>query len=76
MKCSLRASATLCLIAPVLALDGQPGLHDPSTVVVDHGKFYVYATDNGLPFSVSDGRWTWRREGSLMQALRADARPE
>jgi arabinan endo-1,5-alpha-L-arabinosidase len=69
MKWSLRVAATLCLAAPVLALDGQPGLHDPSTVVVDHGKFYVYATGNGLPFSTSDDGWTWRRAGMLMQAL-------
>jgi len=69
MKWSLRVAATLCLVAPVLALDGQPGLHDPSTVVVDHGRFYVYATGNGLPFSTSDDGWTWRRAGMLMQAL-------
>ncbi len=69
MKWSLRVAATLCLVAPVLALDGQPGLHDPSTIVVDHGKFYVYATGNGLPFSTSDDGWTWRRAGMLMQAL-------
>jgi arabinan endo-1,5-alpha-L-arabinosidase len=69
MKGALFVAAALCLVAPVLALDGQPGLHDPSTVVVDHGKFYVYATGNGLPFSTSDDGWTWRRAGMLMQAV-------
>jgi arabinan endo-1,5-alpha-L-arabinosidase len=69
MKSALLVATTLCLVAPVLALDGQPGLHDPSTVVVDHGKFYVYATGNGLPFSTSDDGWTWRRAGMLMQAV-------
>ncbi len=39
MKGALFVAVTLCLVAPVLALDGQPGLHDPSTIVVDHGKF-------------------------------------
>src|SRR5690348_14834136 len=69
MKWSLLAAVALCLVAPALALDGQPGLHDPSTIVVDHGRFYVYATGNGLPFSTSDDGWTWRRAGMLMLAV-------
>ena len=46
-----------------------PGLHDPSTVIQADGKFYVYGTGNGLPAFVSDDGWTWRRAGSLMQAV-------
>src|SRR6185503_10519588 len=64
----------LLLASPALALDGQPGMHDPSTVVVHDGKYYVYATGNGLPFSTSDDGWTWRRAGMLMQAV-AGGRP-
>ena len=59
----------LVLVAPLLALDGDPGMHDPSTVVVHDGKFYAYGTGGGLPISISDDGWTWRRAGSLMQAL-------
>ena len=59
----------LLLVAPALALDGQPGMHDPSTVIEAGGKFYVYATGNGLPAFVSDDGWTWRRAGSVMQAV-------
>jgi arabinan endo-1,5-alpha-L-arabinosidase len=44
-------------------------MHDPSTVVVHDGKFYAYGTGNGLPISVSDDGWTWRRAGTLMQAV-------
>jgi arabinan endo-1,5-alpha-L-arabinosidase len=55
--------------SPGLALDGQPGMHDPSTVVVHDGKYYVYATGAGLPVAVSDDGWTWRRAGTLMPAL-------
>ena len=44
-------------------------MHDPSTVVLQDGKFYSYGTGNGLPISVSDDGWTWRRAGTLMQAL-------
>jgi arabinan endo-1,5-alpha-L-arabinosidase len=61
--------AALVAVSPVLALDGQPGLHDPSTVVVHEGKYYVYATGNGIPIAVSDDGWTWRRAGTLMQAV-------
>jgi arabinan endo-1,5-alpha-L-arabinosidase len=59
----------LLAIAPALALDGQPSMHDPSTVIEAGGKFYVYATGNGLPAFESDDGWTWRRTGSVMQAV-------
>jgi arabinan endo-1,5-alpha-L-arabinosidase len=59
----------LLVAAPLLALDGDAGMHDPSTVVVHDGKFYAYGTGNGLPISISDDGWTWRRAGTLMQAL-------
>ena len=61
--------AALMMGCPVLALDGQPGMHDPSTVVMQDGRFYVYATGNGLPIAISDDGWTWRRAGNLMQAV-------
>ena len=57
------------LAVPLVALDGQPGLHDPSTVIVENGKYYVYATGGGLPMSISDDGWTWRRAGCVMQAV-------
>jgi arabinan endo-1,5-alpha-L-arabinosidase len=63
------APLALFLVSPLLALDGEPGMHDPSTVVVHDGKFYAYGTGNGLPISISEDGWTWRRAGTLMQAL-------
>ena len=69
MTYRLVAAIALLLVSPVLALDGQPGMHDPSTVVVHDGKFYVYATGSGLPIAISDDGWSWRRSGTLMQAL-------
>jgi arabinan endo-1,5-alpha-L-arabinosidase len=74
MTWRLLAVGAMFSVAPVLALDGQPGLHDPSTVAVDHGRFYVYATGHGLPISTSDDGWTWRGAGTLMQAM-AGGRP-
>jgi arabinan endo-1,5-alpha-L-arabinosidase len=41
-----------------LALDGQIGIHDPSTIVQCDGKYYVYGTGGGS--LVSDDGWTWR----------------
>src|SRR5687768_9991655 len=69
MKPRHLAAALLVLVAPAFALDGDPRMHDPSTVVLHNGKFYVYATGNGLPVAVSDDGWIWRRAGTLMQAL-------
>lgn len=69
MKQSVMAAALLLAVSPVLALDGEPGLHDPSTIIQAGGKFYTYGTGNGLPAYVSDDGWTWRRAGPVMQAV-------
>src|SRR5881227_1840467 len=47
----------------VLALDGQVGIHDPSTVIFCDGKYYTYGT--GGTSLVSDDGWTWRRGTTL-----------
>jgi hypothetical protein len=65
----LAIAAILLTPAPTLALDGQPAMHDPSTVMAAGEKFYVYATGNGLPAFESDDGWTWRRTGSVMQGV-------
>ena len=69
VKSAAAALTALVLASPLLALDGDPGMHDPSTIVLHDGKFYAYGTGGGLPISISDDGWTWRRAGSLMQAL-------
>jgi arabinan endo-1,5-alpha-L-arabinosidase len=63
------AVAMLLVVPPALAVDGEPGLHDPSTVIQADGKFYVYGTGRGLPAYVSDDGWTWRRAGQVMEAV-------
>jgi len=70
----MAAALLVSVVAPVLALDGDVGMHDPSTVIESGGKFYVYATGGGLPFSVSDDGWTWHRGGMVMQGV-AGGRP-
>ena len=53
----------MALASLVLALDGQIGIHDPSTVVLCNGKYYTYGT--GGSSLVSDDGWTWRRGTAL-----------
>ncbi len=61
-------SSAIAATAPALALDGDTGIHDPSTVVVEAGRYYTYGT-GGLPTLVSDDGWTWQRAGSVMSTL-------
>jgi arabinan endo-1,5-alpha-L-arabinosidase len=49
--------------ALVQGLDGQIGIHDPSTVVECNKKYYTYGT--GGSSLVSDDGWTWRRGVAL-----------
>src|SRR5689334_9745510 len=56
-------SVALVVASIALAVDGQPGIHDPSTIALCNGKFYTYGTGgNAL---VSDDGWTWRRGMAL-----------
>lgn len=52
--------AVLLLLWPcglALALDGEPYIHDPSTVLLCNGKYYTFGTGGGGLIS-ADG-WTW-----------------
>ena len=64
--------ALLCIAmagtVPALALDGDTGIHDPSTVVFDAGRYYTYGT-GGLPTLSSADGWTWQRQGSVIATL-------
>ncbi len=58
MRILLLTAAILPLAAPVWALDGQVGIHDPSTVIQCDGKYYAFGTGSGG--LISDDGWTWR----------------
>jgi arabinan endo-1,5-alpha-L-arabinosidase len=58
VKLGFLLAAALSLATPVFALDGQIGIHDPSTVIQCDGKFYVFGTGGGG--LISDDGWTWR----------------
>jgi len=49
----------LAFTSTAFALEGEVGIHDPSTITLDNGKYYVYGTGGGS--LVSDDGWTWRR---------------
>ena len=53
------ALGTTVLTALAFALDGQVGIHDPSTIVQSNGKYYTYGT--GGTSLVSEDGWTWTR---------------
>ncbi len=67
MKSRILAAGILMITAvPILlssgpagppALNGEPYIHDPSTVMMCDGKFYTFGTGGGL---ISDDGWTWR----------------
>src|SRR4051794_10103545 len=59
MRLDALSAAMLALALPVLALDGQIQIHDPSTVARCDGRFYTYGT--GGACLVSDDGWTWHR---------------
>ncbi len=61
--------AAIAFALPASALDGEILIHDPSTIAIDKGRFYTYGTGNGIPILSSDDGWTWKRSGSLMEAV-------
>jgi arabinan endo-1,5-alpha-L-arabinosidase len=56
------AAMVLALASVAFALDGQIGMHDPSTIIQCDGKYYTFGTGGGGLIS-SDG-WTWERGAS------------
>jgi arabinan endo-1,5-alpha-L-arabinosidase len=66
---ALVAACCVFSAAPAAALDGDTGIHDPSTIAMQDGRYYTYGTGAGLPSLVSDDGWTWRRAVPLMAAL-------
>ena len=51
------AAAVRTLPAQAPALDGEPYIHDPSTIIQCEGKFYTFGTGGGG--LISDDGWTW-----------------
>ncbi|MCQ2251538.1 MAG: family 43 glycosylhydrolase [Bacteroidales bacterium] len=57
MKKSLIALGLAALAQSAMAQDGQPWIHDPSTIMECDGKYYTYGTgENGI---MSEDGWNW-----------------
>ena len=54
---AILAVPALFLSSPAWALDGEPYIHDPSTIMQCDGKFYTFGTGGGG--LISDDGWTW-----------------
>jgi arabinan endo-1,5-alpha-L-arabinosidase len=55
---------------PAMALDGEPFIHDPSTIVQCDGKYYAWGT--GGSGIVSDDGWTWRTGARVQSGAAPD----
>jgi arabinan endo-1,5-alpha-L-arabinosidase len=62
MRFRYSAAIVLALVSAAFALDGQIGIHDPSTIIQCDGKYYTFGTGGGGLIS-NDG-WTWNRGAS------------
>ena len=52
------AVPALLSLSPAPALDGEPYIHDPSTIMLSDGKYFTFGTGGGG--LMSDDGWTWR----------------
>jgi arabinan endo-1,5-alpha-L-arabinosidase len=62
MRFRYLAVVALTLVSVTFALDGQIGIHDPSTIIRCDGKYYTFGTGGGG--LISDDGWTWSRGAS------------
>jgi arabinan endo-1,5-alpha-L-arabinosidase len=58
LAAALSAVLSLWMNHPARALDGEPYIHDPSTIMECDGKYYTFGTGGGG--LISDDGWTWR----------------
>jgi arabinan endo-1,5-alpha-L-arabinosidase len=61
---------SLWLSSPAMALDGEPFIHDPSTIVQCDGKWYAFGTGGGG--IVSDDGWTWHSGANVRSGAAPD----
>ena len=55
--------------APALALEGAIGIHDPSTVIVCDGKYYVFGTGRGISVLTSSNGFNWQRGQKVFERI-------
>lgn len=79
MRALFAALLALCLAAPALAQEGEPGAHDP-TLLIKGERWFVFTTGRGLQrLESADAGKTWRRLAPVFSeapAWWAEAVPE
>src|ERR1035438_1049612 len=55
--------------APLLALEGAIGIHDPSTVIQCDGNYYVFGTGRGISILTSSNGFNWQRGGRVFDQI-------
>jgi arabinan endo-1,5-alpha-L-arabinosidase len=62
---------TICALAacPAPALEGMIGIHDPSTVILCDGNYYVFGTGRGIPILTSSNGYNWQRGGRVFDRI-------
>src|ERR1700761_7555017 len=50
----------------------MPRVHDPSTIAVSDGQYYVFTTGAGIPILTSPDLVTWQRQGSVFEQIPED----
>jgi len=53
----------------LLALEGAIGIHDPSTVAVCNGKYFVFGTGRGISVLTSSNGFNWQRGGNVFDRI-------
>jgi arabinan endo-1,5-alpha-L-arabinosidase len=70
----LRAALLACTLlvtiaAPVRALDGYLFIHDPSSIAVCDGTYYIFGTGRGIPIMTSGDAYTWKYSGRVFDHI-------
>ena len=72
---SLVVGPLLCLRIALAQepLTGSLGAHDPSTMILCEGRYYVFTTGHGIPIKVSTNKFHWSSAGTVFPVNRAPA---
>jgi len=72
-------AATVCPSAAAVQLNGVLNVHDPSTIIKEDGRYYVYATgavNAPIQLKYSDNFTTWQNGPSVFNGIPAWAQAE
>jgi len=58
--------------SPARALDGNLFVHDPSSIAICEGHYYIFGTGNGIPILTSADGFTWDRGGKVFDKIPDD----